>query len=186
MAEVERLQKLIDHAFTASRWHVQDLTDDEFFHEPAEECWGVWRFGMAKRKHVLGTGDWVVDNHGPDQPLVPTIGWRLLHLAVWTDIYREWTFGVRRPRAEDYDYPGNAADAVAWLERAQENFAKHVHAMNGKDVNDPRPTHYGKKRSAGDLVWDIAIEHTHHGAEIGLLRDLIRGRARDDWYPGPW
>ena len=35
-------------------------------------------------------------------------------------------------------------------------------------------------------LWDIAIEHTHHGAEIGLLRDLIRGKTREEWYPGPW
>jgi hypothetical protein len=186
MSEAGRLQKLIDHAFSASRWHVLDLSDDEFFYEPATPCWGVWRFGAAPRANVLGTGDWVIDDHGPDAPLVTTIGWRLLHLAVWTDIYREWTFGVRRPKAEEFDFPGNAADAVAWLVRAQDAFAKHAHAMQDKDVTDPRPTHYGKTRTAGDLVWDIAVEHTHHGAEIGVLRDVIRGRARDDWYPGPW
>ncbi len=128
----------------------------------------------------------MVDTHGDDPPLVPTIGWRLLHLAVWTDIYREWTFGIRRPRAEEFEYPGNAVDAVAWLERSSEAFAKEVHSMSEADVGSFRPTHYGTQRSAGDLVWDIAIEHTHHGAEIGLLRDLIRGHARDELYPGPW
>ncbi len=117
---------------------------------------------------------------------MPTIGWRLLHLAVWTDIYREWTFTDRRPKAEEYDYPGNATDAVAWLEGANDAFANEVHSMSEDDIDSLRPTHYGKQRSAGDLIWDIAIEHTHHGAEIGVLRDLIRGRARDDWYPGPW
>jgi hypothetical protein len=186
MSEAGRLVRLIDHAFAASRWHVTKLTDAEFFHEPVTPCWGVWRTHEATRDTVIGTGDWVVDDHGTDAPLVPTIGWRLLHLAVWTDIYREWTFGVRRPRAEQYDYPGNAAGAVAWLERSQDAFAKHVHAMRDSDVDDKRATHYGTKRSAGDLVWDIAIEHTHHGAEIGLLRDLIRGKARSDDYPGPW
>jgi DinB family protein len=186
MSEAARLMKLIDLAFTASRWHVQDLTDKEFFHEPVVPCWGVWRYGTAARKHVLGTGDWVVDTHGDDAPLVPTIGWRLVHLAVWTDIYREWTFGVRRPREGDYDFPGKASEAVAWLERAQTDFLKHVRALREENVGDPRPTHYGTKRAVGDLVWDIAIEHTHHGAEIGLLRDLIRGKAREDWYPGPW
>jgi hypothetical protein len=186
MGEVERLRHLIEHAFRAARWHVEELTDKEFFHQPATPCWGVWRRDEAPREHVLGTGEWVVDNHGPDQPLVPTIGWRLLHLAVWTDIYREWTFSIRRPRAEDYDYPGNAADAVAWLERAQEAFAHDVASLDESRIGDLRPTHYGKQRSAGDLVWDIAIEHTHHGAEIGLLRDLMRGRARDDSCPGAW
>jgi hypothetical protein len=48
-----------------------------------------------------------------------------------------------------------------------------------------RTTHYGPKRSVGDLIWDIAIEHEHHGAEIGVLRDLIRRKTRDD-YPGTW
>lgn len=177
---------MIEQAFRASRWHVEGLTDFEFFHEPSPPSWGVWRRDNAQRQNVLGTGEYVVDDHGDDQPLVPTIGWRLLHLAVWTDIYREWTFAVRRPRADDYDYPGNAADAVAWLERAQEAFAGEVRALDESRVNDMRPTHDGKQRSVGDLIWDIAVEHTHHGAEIGVLRDLIRGNARDDWYPGPW
>lgn len=186
MSELARLQRLIEHSFRASRWHVEGLTDLEFFHAPVTPCWGVWRRDNATRENVIGTGGFVVDNHGDDPPLVPTIGWRLLHLAVWTDIYREWTFAVRRPRAEDYDYPGNAADAVAWLERAQDAFVAEVRSLDESRVNDLRPTHYGKQRSVGDVVWDIAIEHTHHGAEIGLLRDLIRGQARDDWYPGPW
>jgi hypothetical protein len=186
VSELERLQQLIDQAFRASRWHVDDLTDDEFFDEPASPCWGVWRRHDAPREEVLGTGEWVIDDHGQDEPLVPTIGWRLLHLAAWTDIYRHWTFGVTRPRAEEFDYPGNAADAVAMLERAQTAFAKEVHSLDPSMVDDLRPTHYGTRRSVGDIVWDIAIEHTHHGAEIGVLRDLIRGRARDDWYPGPW
>ena len=186
MPELRRLQQLIDHAFTSSRWHVKNLTDAEFFHEPATPCWGVWRREDAARKNVIGAGEWVVDTHGPDVPLVPTIGWRLLHLAVWTDIYREWTFEDGRPGAERYEYPGNASDAVAWLERAQHEFSAAAHALSDQDVDDMRPTHYKTQRSAGDLVWDIAVEHLHHGAEIGVLRDVLRGRARDDWFPGPW
>lgn len=186
MGEPDRLRKLVDHAFTASRWHVQDLTDQEFFHAPATPCWGVWWRDEAPRENVVGSGAWVLDTHGKDAPLVPTIGWRLLHLAVWTDIYREWTFGFKRPRAEDYEYPGNAADAVAWLERAQAAFAKEAHALSDANVGSMRPTHYGQRRSAGDIVWDIAVEHLHHGAEIGVLRDVMRGRARDDWFPGSW
>lgn len=186
MSDVERLRRLIDHAFTASRWHVAELTDQEFFHEPAKPCWGVWWRDEAPRDAVLGSGAWVVDDHGEDAPLVPTIGWRVLHLALWTDIYREWTFGVRRPRAGEYELPGNAVDAVGWLERTQEAFAKHVHSLSERDIATMRPTHYGTQRAAGDIVWDIAVEHLHHGAEIGVLRDLQRGRARDDRFPGPW
>jgi hypothetical protein len=97
-----------------------------------------------------------MDTHGPDEPLVPTIGWRVVHLALWTDIYREWTFGVKR------------------------------HVLTEANIESRRPTHYGTTRPAGDLVWDVAVEHLHHGAEVGLLRDLIRGKARPDRYPGPW
>jgi hypothetical protein len=186
VGEVERLQKLIGHAFTASRWHVQDLTDAEFFYEPATPCWGVWRQHEAPRESIVGRGHWVMDTHGSDKPLVPSIGWRLLHLAVWTDIYREWTFGVRRPRPDDFEYVGKAEQAVAWLERAQRDFMKQVKALTERQVGDMRPTHSGRKRSVGDIVWDIAVEHTHHGAEIGVLRDVLRGRAREDAYPGPW
>ncbi len=186
MSELARLQRLIDHAFAACRWHVQDLTAAEFFAKPVTPCWGVWRRGESSRKDVLGNGTWVVDDHGKDTSLPATIGWRVLHLAEWTGIYREWTFGVRRPRGGDCEYPGTAAAAVEWLERAQDGFSKEVHALSPKDIDGLRPTHDGTKRSAGDLVWDIAVEHLHHGAEIGVLRDLIRGTARTDRYPGPW
>lgn len=107
-------------------------------------------------------------------------------LARLQKLIDEWTFGDGRPRAEEYEHPGSAADAVAWLECAQEAFAKDVRSLQAADVDDPRPTHYATKRSIADLVWDIAVEHLHHGAEIGLLRDLIRGHARDDRFPGPW
>lgn len=146
----------------------------------------MWRREEAPRPQVLGSGEWVVDPHGDDQPHVPTIGWRLTYLAGWTDIYREWTFGETRPRYSEFEIPGNAADAVAWLERANEAFAREVRSLEPPDLDDLRPTHYGTERSIRELVWDIAVEHLHHGAEIGDLRDLIRGRARDDWFPGPW
>lgn len=180
------LARVIDDAFRASRWHCKDLTDDEYFHRPASPCWGVWRRSEAKRPNVIGAGEWVVDTHGDDPPLVPTIGWRMTHLAVWTDIYREWTFGEGRPRAEQLEYPGHASEAVAWLERANEAFANEVRSLDQARLDELRPTHYGTRRRVQDLVWDIAVEHLHHGAEIGLLRDLLRGRARDDWFPGPW
>lgn len=186
MERVRLLQKVIADAFRASRWHCKDLTDDEYFHKLVTPCWGVWRRGEARRTAVEGAGEWVVDTHGSDPPLVPTIGWRLTHLAVWTDIYRAWTFTGGRPRQSDYEFPGTAAEAVRWLERANDAFADAVRALDASELDDMRSTHYGTQRSVKDLVWDIAVEHVHHGAEIGVLRDLIRGRARDDLFPGPW
>ena len=152
----------------------------EYFWELTSRCWSV-------RKRVdagvgWGTGVWVCEDDWPppDPPPVTTIAWRLAHLSVWTEVYRDRTFGAARLGLPQLDPGGSAGAAVDWLIRAQESFTAEVAEIDDVRLSELRPAHYGPELPIGKLVWMIIQEHIHHGAEIRLLGDLKRGHARKD------
>lgn len=178
MTGAEVLRGFVDRAFRSMRWHVEDLDDGEYFWEPSDVVWGVRERSAATIG--WGTERWVCEDTWPPPDPVPntTIGWRVVHVAAWTDIYRDWTWHDARLALTDLAVPGTAGEAVEWLFRAQEGFATEVAAVEDADLSDERPAHYGGAVPMGALIRGIAFEHIHHGAEIGLLRDLRRGHAR--------
>ena len=107
-----------------------------------------------------------------------TIAWRVIHLAAWTDIYREWAFGTERPTLLDAEVPGDATGGLAWLYTAQDLFMSSVDALDDVSVFELRPAHWGESLPAVNLVTAMLTEHVRHIAEIGVLRDLHRGHAR--------
>jgi hypothetical protein len=64
------------------------------------------------------------------------------------------------------------------LYTAQDRFSESVALLEEEELAELRPAHYGPLLPIHRLVSVIAVEHIHHGAEIGLLRDLRRGHAR--------
>jgi len=79
--------------------------------------------------------------------------------------------------------PGTASEAVAWLERAQDGFVAAVAELPPEGFDELRPAHWGEHVRLSTLVGLIEFEHTHHGAEISLLRDLRRGAAQIKQWP---
>ena len=114
-----------------------------------------------------------------------TIAWRVIHLAAWTDIYRQWTFTDERPTLRDADVPGTASGGVAWLYDAQDQFMSAVDALDDDSVFALRPAHWGESVPVVDLISLMLAEHVHHLAEVGVLRDLRRGHARTRPLPPP-
>ena len=106
-----------------------------------------------------------------------TIGWRVVHLAAWTDIYRCWTFSDERRTLLDAEVPGDAAAGLAWLYEAQDQFMSAVDTLDDVSVFESRPAHWGASLPAVSLITTMLTEHVHHIAEIGVLRDLHRGHA---------
>ena len=172
------VRALLDHAFTGVRWLLEDVSDEEIRWEPLAPCWSVRR--RPESASGWGRGDWVVeDQWPPPEPLpVTTIAWRIAHLAAWTDIYRNWTFDDQSLGLRDFEVPGDAAGLVSWLVEAQDRFRAAVAPLADGDLRELRPAHYGPMLPVARLVTGMVVEHTHHGAEIGLLRDLRRGHAR--------
>ncbi len=172
------LGSVLRKSFENVRWLLEDVAHDDCFWEPATPCWSVRRREQAAAG--WGTGAWVCeDTWPPPDPLpITSIAWRMAHLAAWTDIYRNWTFEDQTLGLRQFDVPGNRDGLADWIYSAQDLFASFVDALDDGDLAKLRPAHYGPHLPIHRLVSGIAVEHIHHGAEIGLLRDLRRGHAR--------
>lgn len=181
------LRAQLAHAFTAARWQVEGLSNDEYFWEPQPECWSVRPRGAARSRQPCGLGDWVIDGEWPLPGPVPvtTIAFRLMHLVAWTAVYADWTFGTATRSYADFEVPGEAPAAVMMLQEVQDEFSAAVERLSDENLGQLRPVHWGAEHPIGVLVWQIAVEHLHHSAEIGVLRDLHRGVARSDRWPEP-
>jgi hypothetical protein len=173
----------LQHAFTRTRTILEGLTDDEFFWEPVERCWSVRPH--AEVAHAWGAGEWRCEDvwPAPEPPPITTIGWRLVHLAAWTDIYRSFAFEDGTESLLQMDVPGTATVAVAWLELAQDRFVDALARRIPRAFDELRPAHWGELMPLSSLVGIIELEHIHHGAEISLLRDLHRGSAQTMRWP---
>ena len=172
------LEACLRKAFDNVRWLLEDVDEADCLWEPTSPCWSVRRREHAARG--WGTGDWVCeDAWPPPDPLpVTSIAWRMAHLAAWTDVYRNWTFEDQSLGLAQFDVPGTRDGLAEWLWSAQDRFRAEVAALDEAQLADLRPAHYGPNLPIHRLVSGIAVEHVHHGAEIGLLRDLRRGHAR--------
>lgn len=156
---------------------LDDLTENEYFWEPASPCWSIRRRGTSVRG--WGSGEFVCEDAWPPPDPLPTtsIAWRVIHLAAWTDIYRQYAFGDTRPDLNAADVPGNFRAGLAWLYGAQDDFMVAVAGLSDRAAFEPRPAHWGKSVPVVQLVSTMLTEHVHHIAEIGVLRDLHRGHA---------
>ncbi len=188
------LKHQLRHSWLNARRMVDDLTEDEYFWEPATPCWSVRRCDASIRG--WGAGDFVCEDTWPPPPEplpTTTIAWRVVHLAAWTDIYRGFAFEDTRPDLNDADVPGSASEGLGWLIRAQDGFLRAVDGLGEDAVFDPRPPHWGESVPLAGLITTMMTEHVHHLAEIGALRDGRRGHAVNlppasvpspDWWEG--
>ena len=175
-ADVLKVQ--LRSSWTNARWVLEGIDEQEYFWEPAPLSWSVRRRGPSVRG--WGSGEFVCeDAWPPPEPLpVTTIAWRVIHLAAWTDVYRECTFGETRPDLRNFDVPGDSSAGLAWLYRAQDDFIDAVDGLSDEAAFELRRAHWGEAVPVVNLVTLMLTEHVHHIAEIGVLRDLHRGCAR--------
>lgn len=151
---------------------LDGLTDIEYFWEPTPNCWSI--LPHPDGGFVI---DWAFP--APDPPPVTTIAWRLGHIGSGVFAVRNadhfsgppWDMGGR-------EWPGSAADALAWVGGGYARWLEGVRALSEQRLAEPvGPTGgpWGHLPMAG-LVLHINREVMHHGAEICLLRDLWRAK----------
>ena len=169
------LTRQLEHAVAAARFAADGVTDDELAWKPAPECWSVEVDGAGRRRLQFVFGQ--------DPPPVTTIEWRLGHLGVWTIAYRDWIVDGGTMRGEDVELPAGAATMVSWLHDVQDRFVRATAALDDGRLDVERRTQWGGLLPTWQLIWAIIAEHFHHGAEIGVLRDLRRGHARAGAWP---
>ena len=175
----------LDHVRVSTRWVLEGLTDDEFLWQPTTPCWSVRPRDTGSVG--WGAGEWICEDQWPPPDPVPvtSIAWRIVHLAAWIDIYRDWTFGSAGTGLGDFEVPPDAAGGLRWLFAAQDRFCDAVENLAEGEALELRPAHYGDDVPVVQLVTTIAAEQVHHVAEAGVLRDLRAGAARDLPPPPP-
>ena len=165
-------------AWLDARRVLDGVTDDEYFWEPSSRCWSI-RPRDDTSVRGWGSGEFVCEDAWPPPNPLPTttIAWRVIHLAAWTDVYRQFAFGGTRPDLNDFDVPGDAAAGITLLLDTQDEFIDAVEALGPESMFELRPAHWGDSAPLVRLITTMLTEHVHHLAEIGVLRDLRRGHA---------
>ena len=173
---------LSDYAYQRTRSRLDGLTDDEYFWEPVSGCWtirrtdsGAYRADSADRpvavlRPATGAGD----------PPFTTIAWRLWHLIENYGGERnpKWLGVERAPGGFERDdpAPATAADALAVLDRAHDfwrDLLRELPAASWWEPLGPIAHEYAESTKAA-LVLHHLDEQIHHGAELGVMRDLYQ------------
>jgi DinB superfamily len=154
---------------------LDGLTDEEFFWEPVPGCWTIHpRDGSAGE--WTGAGEWIYDYVLPDPepPPVTTIGWRLVHIGSINDMFFEHVFGPAQRDYPDQTIPHDATGAVAWWEEGIQRFLETLDRIEDSDLDKIVAVPWEVSHSVATWVEMVVYENVHHGAEIGVLRDLYR------------
>ena len=74
---------------------------------------------------------------------------------------------------------GDAAGAVEYLEQSQRLVTATLAEMDDTLLDERRATQFGVEWPARRVLAVLLDEQVHHGAEVGLLRDLYSARNGD-------
>lgn len=174
MTTAQLLREEYEHARRAISWTVEGMTDREYFWKPVADCWSIIEGSDGRWRPEFGT---------TGGAKVTTIAWRLTHLAVGSAVYYDYVFGEGTAKWEEQKIPSSASAAIELLEFGMGRHADAMARVSDDQLSDARPTHWGAQLPLWQMLWTSIVETFHHGAEIGLLRDMYRGRARADWWP---
>jgi uncharacterized damage-inducible protein DinB len=162
---------LSEYVYQRTLSRLTGLTDDEYFWEPVAGCCTVRR---------AQSGHYRADRPGAEDSPQPfsTIAWRLWHLIENYGGKRnpQWLGLERAPggfEAED-PVPATASEAIAALERAGAFWQDLLQALPAAAWWEPLG-HVAGPYAEDDkaaLVLHQIDEQVHHGAELGVLRDL--------------
>lgn len=148
---------------------LEGMTDDEYLWEPVADCWNV-------RRDPGALDAWTVDypDTEPDPAPFTTIAWRLLHISDGNTIYWEYSFGQGAKTFADLPPHGTSAGAIEYLAASQQPVTDTLRELDDRGLDDMRPTHFGVEWPARRVLAVLVDEQLHHGAEVGVLRDLYR------------
>ena len=200
----DTLLELMDHIelFTLARaW--KNLTDDEFSWEPFPTTWSIRRQDQCGTPDPFGAGEWVVDFQIPEPAPVPvtTIAWLYWHIGSVpgrlcdTDLLggtHTMASGWTSPYLTHHPVFTSAAEAVTALRDGRQSLRE---AIEGADDDQLEVTTAGYTYAAGVLPLTVGpagpahpathfiagtlSEVSHHGTQIGALRDLYAWRQTD-------
>ena len=165
-----------DYIWARLAGRLGGLSDEEYFWEPVSGCWSL---------RQDNEGRWRLDGGGgggpaPDPAPVTTIAWRLGHLGgLALGGFADRRFGEGKLRAEDIDYPAIAAAVPGFLDEHYQAWRAGMAGLSPQEWAAPLGSAWGPYAEAStvDLALHVLDEVIHHGAEVGLLRDLYAHRS---------
>ncbi|NUP60543.1 MAG: hypothetical protein HOW71_00015 [Nonomuraea sp.] len=173
----ENLLSLSDDAWNRLRARLGGLSDDEYLWEPVPGCWTI-RPGED--------GSPVADGSPlpPEPAPFTTIAWRLAHVIDLLQAERTATWFGQEPAPQDGQavVPGSASEALPALEHAYDVWRRRLASVNADDLTRPLGAVAGPYAEHDGTAFALHIldEFIHHGAEVGVLRDLyLWQRPRD-------
>lgn len=164
-----------DYVWARLTGRLAGLTDEEYFWEPVAGCWSLRRGD---------DGRWQLDGGGgggpaPDPVPVTTIAWRLGHLSgLAVGGFATRRFGEGTLTTEQTGFPSDAAAASGFLDKQYRNWRSGLAGLSAGEWAAPLGPSWGPYAEANtvDLALHVLDEVVHHGAEVGLLRDLYSRR----------
>ena len=146
---------------------LSGMTDAEFAWEPVDGSWRVFRDTERRWTYNYEIPD-------PKPPPFTTIGWRLVHIALCKVMYHEWAFGHRELTWSSIETPGDVEATIATLERGHGLLADDLASLRDDVLERRVLTNWGEHWPAWRIFTTMIDHDRHHGAEIGVLRDLYR------------
>ena len=173
----DELVGLTEYVSNRTLERLEGITDEEFRWEPVAGAWTVRRLRDGRVK--------IDNNHFPvGVPAVTSIAWRVSHLIGVYGSNRNWVWLRAKPvealaDGSDWEIRWTADESVAMLRAAIDGFLDLLRAMTDEllwEKIGPIGGPYGE----GPLVSFVhhqVDEAIHHGAEVGILRDLYAARS---------
>jgi len=161
---------LSDKFFTRFTSRLEGLTDEEYMWEPVSDCWTLVPGDDGKLNMRWGL---VFDEVAP----VTTIAWRYTHIIDLFSEDRCATWVGLEPETENIFANGAPPDAETARRMLDEAFARWKRYLSATDMDHIfdkiGPVGGGMAEATrAKFVLHILDEVIHHGAEIGVLRDL--------------
>jgi hypothetical protein len=160
-----------DYMWNRTLTRLDGLTVDEYLWEPVPDAWTV-------RPEA---GRWRADFATPDPVPAPvtTIAWRMWHIADCLASYVAPHLGPSPLPGESREWVGEPRAARGAMQLTYDTFRDRIHELGEAGLRQELGPAWGPfaHDSWAALVIHAMDEIVHHGAEIGLLRDLYLRRG---------
>jgi hypothetical protein len=160
-----------DYVWDRVSRRLTGLSDEEYLWEPVADCWSL-RQGEDGRWRLDGDGG---GGPAPDPVPLATIAWRIGHLGgLALGGFANRRFGDGTLVVENLDYPATAAAVGAFLSKHYEAWREGLCGLDESGWGSPLGPSWGPfaENNTVDLALHVLDEVVHHGAEVGVLRDL--------------
>ena len=164
----DSMLNVFDFAWERLERRLEGLSDDEYFWEPVSGSWTVRRDRGS---------EWMCDGAGADgtSAQFTTLAWRLFHVAgLVLGGFGGWLTDGDSPYGRTCEVPGTAAKSQEFLASSYSLWRTGLSNLDDERLQSALGDLFGPY--ANDSVLDLSLhvldEMVHHGAEVGLLRDL--------------